>query len=406
MKQNKTLTAALILLATMLYGLSFWSASEKKETPGGASHFPGPFETDEPLVDRAKGTADTISKEKKFKEEFITPPSGMQVHVASMTEQADGTLAAVWYGGTHEGSKDTFIYFSTRPPGERRGWSEPRGIVGRESASAELNRYIKKIGNPLIFCRPGERLWLMFVTVSIGGWSGSSINVKTSADGGQTWTPARRLTLSPFLNVSQLVRNNPIPLRGGGFVVPIYHECIGTFSELLWLRPGPDGGPGEYYKTRLTWGKLLIQPAMAVLSPFRAAVYYRSHRGEPQVAFSFINRYGEAEQLPQYIQLPNPDAGINVLALPGKRLLLAYNHHEKTRENLSLALSDDGISWNRRVVLENTPGKSFSYPYMILDVNGHIHLVYTWNREGIKHLTFNETWLESKLEDWRREAAK
>jgi predicted neuraminidase len=314
------------------------------------------------------------------------------VHVASIAELKDGTLAAVWYGGKYEGSKDTLLYFATRSPG--KDWNPPRGIFGRDPVAKELNRYIKKIGNPLIFTDSEDHLWLIFVTVSVGGWSGSSLNVKISYNGGKTWTKSQRLTLSPFFNVSELVRNNPLPLSDKGFVVPIYHECIGTFSELLWIWPGKNGKPFKYHKTRLTWGKRFIQPSIVALSPSLAAVFFRSHRSNSRIAMSLSEDALNTWTTPQYLDLPNPGAGLNAIKLSDNRILLAYNHHPQGRENLSLAVSEkNGLNWQQVAALEDTPGEEFSYPYMLRTQDGNIHLVYTWRRKRIKHLVFNEAWI-------------
>ena len=365
---------------------------------------PAVFIFESPSVQMQKGN------KKPFKmEEFISPMEDIQVHVASIAEQRDGTLAAVWYGGKYEGATDTLIYFTTRAPGENREWTQPRGIVSRSTASLELIRYIKKVGNPVIFTDARERLWLLYVTVSIGGWSGSSLNAKISNDCGKTWSKSQRLTLSPFFNISELVRNNPQPLTNGGFVVPIYHECIGTFSELLWVWPGADGNTFKYYKTRLTWGKRFIQPSMVALAPDSAAVFFRSHLSNSRIAWSLSNDTGRTWTAPQYLGLPNPGAGINALLLSGNRVLLAYNHHKQTRANLSLAVSKreptehterhrkKNQDWRRVAILENIPGEEFSYPYMLRTRDGKIHLIYTWRRKRIKHVVFNDAWINKRL---------
>ena len=177
-------------------------------------------------------------REKPFmKQDFIIPDQGTgMVHVASICEMPEGKFAASWYGGTREGAKDVAIFLSSLSPGEEDGWSKPKVVADRVSASRELRRYVKKVGNSVVFSDPMNRLWMVFVTIPFGGWSCSSLNVKISDDGGNTWTRARRLTLSPFLNISELVRNNPVPLQEGGFGVPIYHEFIGYFPEILWIR--------------------------------------------------------------------------------------------------------------------------------------------------------------------------
>jgi predicted neuraminidase len=246
----------------------------------------------------------------------------------------------------------------------------------------------------------------------MGGWSGSSLNAKISNNGGKTWSRSQRLTLSPFFNVSELVRNNPLRLKNGGFIVPIYHEFIGTFSELLWLWSGTDGKTFRYYKTRLTWGKRFIQPSMVALAPYFGIAFFRSHRRFSHIAWSLSDDAAKTWTNPQYIDLPNPGTGINTLLLSGNRILMAYNDSKYNREKLALAIygykepiSSETIEkhrkkiqiWRRVVILEDTPGEEFSYPYMIPTRDGKIHLVYTWRRKRIKHVIFNEAWINRRL---------
>ncbi|MCP4214386.1 MAG: hypothetical protein GY765_07000, partial [bacterium] len=178
------------------------------------------------------------------------------------------------------------------------------------------------------------------VTVSVGGWSGSALNVKTSGDGGKTWTESRRLTLSPFFNVSTLVRNNPLPLKNGGLAVPVYHECLGTFSEMLWLAPGfSKGGKRTYNKTRMTWGRRFIQPSVVAQGPRQAAVFYRSLRDNSNVTKAVSGDGGVTWSSPAATDLPNPGSGLNALLLKDNRILLVYNNSKTDRHNLALAVS-------------------------------------------------------------------
>ncbi|MCP4221260.1 MAG: exo-alpha-sialidase [bacterium] len=350
-----------------------------------------------------------------YEESFITPDGAdgkkpIQVHVASLAELANGMLAAVWYGGVYEGSGDTRIFLSTREPGKER-WSPPSPIMGRERASRQLGRYIKKVGNPLIFARE-NRLLLLFVTVSVGGWSGSSLNIAVSHDRGISWTPARRLTLSPFLNVSTLCRNNPLPLSNGAFAVPIYHECLGSFSEMLWLTPkNREGDVFTYCKNRMTRGKAYIQPTVAALGTGKAIVVYRNFDDNRTMKVAFSTDFGQTWSPPQATNLPNPNSGLNALPLSDNRILLAFNDSQINRENLSLATSSSSVSiddssggfgktdvfkWNRIAKIEDHQGEEFSYPYLLRTQDNRIHLVYTWRRQRIKLVSFNEAWLNSK----------
>ena len=330
-------------------------------------------------------------------EEFITrDPGPRMVHVGSICEMTDSRLVACWYGGTREGAKDTAIYLALRNPGTLSSWSEPRVVVDRDSAAKELRRYVKKVGNPLMFVDTRNRLWLVYVSIAVGGWSGSSLNVKVSDDGGRTWTPSTRLTLSPLFNVSELVRNNPVQMSDGSLAVPMYHEFLGKFPEILWIKA--DGEDFRFRKTRMVGGRSLIQPSVVVHGPCDAAAFFRSCSPERAVGRATTADAGTTWSDPQHLDLPNPDAAVNALLLSGGKILLAFNDSSRGRENLKLALSSDGgITWQDVARIEEGKGGEFSYPYMIRGSDRRIHLVYTWHRTRIKHVVFNEAWIKAKI---------
>jgi predicted neuraminidase len=331
-----------------------------------------------------------------FREEIINPDSPHAMsHVASIAELPDGRLAATWYAGTREGASDVAIYFSTRIQGDAP-WSPSRAIVTRESAARDLNRYIKKVGNPLIFADSAGKLWLIYVTVSIGGWSGSSLNLTTSTDEGLTWTPSQRLTLSPFLNLSELVRNAPVALSDGSWAVPIYHELAGTFPEVLWLNES--AGRIRATKTRMSAVWYGYQPAITALDPDHAVALLRDDAAKT-VSIARSEDAGHTWSPPGRVDLPNPDSGLGAVRMADGRLLLAFNDSTDRRENLRLAISmDEGRTWSRVATLAEEPGGDFSYPFLIQARSGDVHLVYTWQRKAIRHIAFNKAWVDG----WRR----
>ena len=332
-------------------------------------------------------------------EEFINaePGKGM-VHVGSICQLPDGRLVAAWYGGTREGAKDVAIFFAIKDPGHPTRWSKPKRLVDRMSASRELYRYIKKVGNPVIFAGSGEHLWLVYVTISAGGWSGSSLNVKMSSDAGATWNKSQRLTLSPFFNISELVRNKPLPLSSGGFALPIYHECLGYFPEILWIQSGREDGAISFRKSRMTGGQSYIQPSAVAYGTSLATSFYRCRSDEKAVGVAVTKDAGISWSEPRALNLPNPDSAIDAILLSDRRILLAFNDSAQNRENLRLAVSNDrGANWIRIATLESTQGQKYSYPYMIRTQDGLIHLVYTWHRKRIKHVVFNEAWINAQM---------
>jgi len=72
---------------------------------------------------------------------------------------------------------------------------------------------------------------------------------------------------------------------------------------------------------------------------------------------------------------PTADAG---------RHLLIYNHTEKGRSPLNIAVSGDGKAWRPVLTLETEPGE-FSYPAIIQAADGKVHVTSTWNRKKIAH---------------------
>ncbi len=374
----------LILLAVLLNGLPLLK-------PGPRTVFSSArFAVSE------KSPTDT-STNALFREEFINPNSTVRsVHVASLCELPDGTVAATWYGGTREGARDVNIFFATQAPGGDT-WTAERSIITAQMAVRDLNRAVRKVGNALILCDASGKLSLLYVTITLGGWSGSTLNLTTSADQGKTWTPTRRLTLSPFFNISELVKNGPTPLRAGGWAIPIYHELLGKFPEILWLRES--GGDVLAMKSRVLGGRAGFQPAMTSLNANDGLLYLRDTSDHRRISVTRTSDSGRNWSQAQDLDLPNPGSGLDAVRLSDGRLLLAFNDSVQGRANLRLAISaDEGRTWKRIATVAEEPGAEFSYPFLMQARDGNIHLAFTWKRKNIRHIVFNEAWLNAQKE--------
>ena len=223
----------------------------------------------------------------------------------------------------------------------RSTWSAPRAIVDRRTAIADLDRFVRKVGNGVIFSDTTGRMWLVFVTIAMGGWSGSSLNATCSSDGGRTWSRIRRLTLSPFFNISELVRAAPVEMESGEIGLPVYHECVGKFPEMLWLRP--DGDRLMAVKSRMTGGRDFLQPTVVPLSPRDAIAYLRDHSAARRLTIQRTSDGGRTWTEPTATPLPNDDSSAAAIRLSSGAVLLAFNSSPKFRDTLSLAVSADGV---------------------------------------------------------------
>ena len=318
------------------------------------------------------------------------PPA---VHAGTITQLDDGRLLAAWFAGTREGASDVEIVMSSLAPGDA-DWSTPTSIATREQTAEELNRYIAKLGNPILFADSRGRVWLFYVTVSMGGWSGSSISLKYSDDNGATWSSAERLVTSPFLNISTLVKGCPIECESGHLLLPVYHEFVRKFGEAMIINP--DGHLVS--KIRLTAEQGAIQPWIVPIDSRGSMAFYRqSEYHQKQVLMNHLNDVFNSNCGPvKLADVPNPDAAIAVIRRENGEYLMACNPVEVGRHRLSLATSQDGLNWKIiRDVEASDPPAEYSYPYLIQTARGEYHLVYTWNRTKIRYLAFDEHWLEN-----------
>jgi predicted neuraminidase len=318
-------------------------------------------------------------------------------HSSSIVSLANNELLAVWYGGTREGASDVAIY-SSRKGDTETDWSEPEVLLDHDRVAKDLGRYVRKLGNPVLLSDGTSKVWLFFVSTSIGGWSTSAINMVASHDAGHTWGNIKRLYTSPFLNLSTLVKGRPFFYQDGSIGLPAYHELAGKFAELL--RVTPDGEVVN--KVRITHGRYTIQPSIATLADNRLLALMRNTDMTRNIVRASAEQGGNKWSDTEFLELDNPDAAISV-AGNKNGLVLAYNDAKWDRNHLALSVSADaGVSWEKRLMLESAePDKfgnksEFSYPYLIKTADGEYHLVYTWQRKRIAYVHFNQAWLDQQ----------
>jgi predicted neuraminidase len=194
------------------------------------------------------------------------------------------------------------------------------------------------------------------------------------------------------------VKGPPLQLSDGTTALPVYHEMLGKFGEMLRV----DTEGRVIGKTRLSWGKSSLQPVIVPRSDTEAVAFMR-YAGDPpaRVLMTRTSDAGAHWSEPVKTALPNPNSAVASVLLAGGPLLLVFNNAEANRESLSLTLSTDfGNSWHAARDLEgeslvpHAPVPEYSYPWIMQDSSGDVHLLYTWGRSRIKHAVFNRALLE------------
>ena len=364
----------------------------------------------------------------RFDAQFVSSAPGQAVHAASIVELRDGRLRAVWFSGSREGAGDVAIQTSVMDASTLQ-WGPESTVFQRQQIQSGLWRYVKKIGNPVIARIPDGSLALWMVNVSLGGWAGSAITWARSTDEGATWSAPRRLVTSPFLNISTLVKAAPIAFADGQIGLPVYHEFLTKFGEVLRLSP-----EGEVVdKVRIPGSQTSLQPVLLVAGPERAQVYMRSGKARALMR-SATDDAGQSWLTTRASTWPNPDSALAGLVTSTGTQWLALNPASRNRDILALLQTSAGgdFDGSRPWVVESSASpqspvpvaeyerllaselqarqtspeqtqaylasakrqlcnggscaQEFSYPYLLQSRDGHIHLVYTWHRTRIKHV--------------------
>jgi len=364
-----------------------------------------PFAELAPSANEALAEQSNASKTKQPSKPSIAQPlstwlpdtGAASVHAASLIALKDGAIRAFWFAGSREGAPDVVINSAVYDP-QSANWSAPTVVIDRLGAQSGLSRYIAKLGNPVPSRMADGRMQLFFVTVSIGGWAGSSISTMISDDEGLTWGRPQRLISSPFFNLSTLVKSPALQFADGRLGLPAYHEWIGRFGEFLRIE-----ATQVIDKRRMSSGRSAIQPVVFVNDPQTATALFRQTRSSglaKQIPVSQTLDAGQTWHGSEDLTIANPNSAVAGLTLENGIRLLALNNIEAGRYRLVLLMKPaQSDQWQVVRVLEdeeslpNEQRKEFSYPYLISANGADAHLVYTWDRKKIRHVYFSPAWL-------------
>lgn len=286
-------------------------------------------------------------------------------HASTLAELPNGNLVCALYAGQYEGSPDSAILLSEFVKDQGK-WTSPR-VVADTPGLPE--------GNPVLFLDKNGTLWLFFVTMFGKGWDTCKVKYQRSYDFGKTWQPP--VTLRDELG--WMTRNKPLILPNGDIILPMYDERDWTSFFLI----SEDGGETWKPTHKLVAPIGIIQPAI-VLVEDELIAFMRCGGSGGNIWKAVSKDFGRSWSHAQPIPLPNPNSGIDAIAVEDK-ILLAFNNSPRWRTPLSLAISSDkGESWELLLDVEDEEGE-FSYPCLLMTGDGFIHLTYTYKRIAIQH---------------------
>jgi len=304
-------------------------------------------------------------------------------HASTIVETREG-LAAAWFGGTREGAADVGIWVSRRLADH---WTTPIEVA--TGVQADGTRH--PCWNPVLFQMPDGSLALFYkVGSSPQTWWGM---VRTSRDDGHTWSEATRLPdgiLGP-------IKNKPVRLADGVILAPSSTESPERPSRWrVHFERSLDGG--RTWTTSSAGGLVdghdieAIQPSILIHPGGQLEAIGRTRSG--RLFQTWSSDAGKTWAPMTLTALPNPNSGIDAVTLKDGRQLVVYNHTDRGRSPLNIAVSVDGRSWDAALVLENEPGE-YSYPAVIQTSDGFVHITYTWQRQRIKHVVIDPAALKA-----------
>lgn len=367
-----------------------------------------------PICSNLKGQQNDFIVE----DDLLFPLQEKHVHGSSVVALPNGDLLTAWFEGSGERHADDVLIRGARWTKATQTWSEPFDLADTPGLPD---------CNPVLFLNGDQKLFLVWIAVQANKWENSILRYRTTMDysdsGPPVWQWQDNILLKPDSSFAKEVADKldqlPEHQIGWAEYAPPYDKLIReasqnpTYRSFGWMTRispliSPDGqillplysdglnlsmvaisdDGGTTWRSSLPIvGRGPIQPSLVRKENGEIIAYMRdSGDGPSRVQISQSSDQGITWSPALKSEIPNT-ASIVVIRLLDGRWALVGNTIEDGRYQLSLWLSEDeGINWNTRYFLENdgTRTAGYSYPCLIQDDDGFLHLTYSYHPEKDK----------------------
>lgn len=358
------------------------------------------------------------------------PSPVVQNHAAFIDFLPDGRLVCAWFGGEIEGASDISIYGSILEDG---AWG-PASLLSDDPARSEQN--------PVIFSHAGG-LRLFHTAQPHGNQDECLLRERDLTVSGSTLTSGEPRQLD--LPLGSFVRGRVIVRDDGAWMLPLF-RCISRPGQ-RWTGSHDTAALAVSTDEGRTWtmdevpGSIgSVHMTIVPLGGADMAAFYRRRQSD------FVHRSesrdgGRIWSAPEPTDIPNNNSSINVVKLSDGQLAMVCNPTSAAsspdrrqslydelevedsrpdaeggcspiwgvpRAPMTLCLSQDGgRTFPVRKVIEDGPGtclsnnsvdgrnKEMSYPYLVEDASGDLHVAYTYHRRAIKYVRLPKSWINA-----------
>lgn len=366
--------------------------------------------------------------------EAFLPSPRIHNHAAFLSFLPDGKLVCAWFGGTLEGKSDISIYASTLDKGAST-WSQAHQLSDDPARSEQ---------NPMIFTAPDGATGLFHTAQPSGNQDESRVIYHTlRIDGmGVSASPGRDIGLASgtFIRATIVIRDD------GAWMMPLFlcnprpgARWTGTHDTAAVAVSADRGESWSVTDVPDSFG--CVHMTIVPLDGTGMAAFFRRRQSD------FVYRTesrdgGRSWSAPQPTDVPNNNSSIAAIRLADGRVALLCNPvsaatSDARRESLYDELgeddgrpnaeggitpiwgiprapltlcvsSDGGKTFPLRRIVEDGPGtclsnnsldgrnRELSYPAMVEDAEGNLHMAFTFHRRAIKYVRLSKGWIDGE----------